>query len=195
MKQVLFYPDRDLPEELLRHAERVREFAREKLLPHARLVDEERRFRPETVTELAAAGILGGPIAVDRGGAGWSPLELVVAHEEIGAVCGNTRGFLAVQAGLVGGCLQAFGDETQKGTWLPRLARGEVIGCFALTEPDAGSDVAAIQTRAERHGDHYTLHGEKIWITNGTIAQLAVVFCTVDPAVGRDGLTAFLVDT
>ena len=71
MKQVLFYPDRDLPEELLRHAERVREFAREKLLPHARLVDEERRFRLETVTELAAAGILGGPIAVDRGGAGW----------------------------------------------------------------------------------------------------------------------------
>ncbi len=195
MRHSLLYPDSDLSEQLLGHAERIRAFAREKLLPHARSVDEERKFRPETVAELAEAGILGGPIAAEHGGGGWSPLELVVAHEEIGAVCGNTRGFLAVQGGLVAGCIQAFGSDAQKATYLPQLTRGEIIGCFALTEPEAGSDIASLRCSADLQGDHYVLRGEKIWITNGGIAQLAIVFCTVDPRAGRDGLTAFLLDT
>jgi alkylation response protein AidB-like acyl-CoA dehydrogenase len=191
----LLLPDQELTPELRAFAASIRTFAREKVAPHARAIDEERRFRRESVGELAAAGILGGPIDPAFGGAGWSPLELAVAHEEIGAVCGNTRGFLAVHTGLVSQCLQQSGDDAQRQRYLPRLCKGELIGCFALTEEEAGSDVASLRTHAERVEGGWEITGSKVWITNGGIADLAIVFATVDPERGKDGITAFLVDT
>ncbi len=191
----LWLPDSDLDADHAAFAQRIRAFAHQHLEPHARAIDEQRTFRREMVTELAAAGILGGPLPVEVGGGGWSPLQLAIAHEELGAVCGNARGFCAVQTGLVAQCLQRFGDAAQRSAWLPQLLRGQAIGCFALTEPEAGSDVASLQTHAERRTNGYVLRGQKHWITNGGIADVAIVFATVDRARGKDGITAFLVPT
>ncbi len=191
----LWLPDGDLAEQDLRTAEQVRAFAQEKLLPHARAIDEQRTFRREMVRDLGAAGILGGPLPTDVGGSGWTPMQLAVAHEELGAVCGNARGFCAVQTGLVAQTLHRFANAEQQQRWLGPLIRGEAIGCFALTEPGAGSDAASLQTRADRRDDGYVLSGTKHWITNGGVADVALVFANADPDRGKDGITAFLIET
>lgn len=191
----LWLPDGDLDPALREFAQRIRAFAAAKLAPHARAIDEQRTFRREMVDDLATAGILGGPLPREHGGEGWTPLQLALAHEELGAACGNARGFCAVQTGLVAQCLAKFGNDAQRARWLGPLVRGQAIGCFALTEPDAGSDVAGMQTTAHRDGSGYRVHGRKWWITNGGIADVMILFATVDPAQGRHGITAFLVDT
>ena len=195
MNASAYLPDRELDAELQAFAHAVRAFAIDKLLPHARRIDEECAFRAESVRELAAAGVLGGPIAREFGGQAWSPMQVALANEEVGAVCGNTRGFMAVQTGLVAQCIERFGDAAQKQAWLQKLSAGDAIGCFALTEENAGSDVAALACHARAAGNGYALTGRKIWITNGGVADIAIVFVTVDPARGRDGITAFLVPT
>ena len=126
-------PDSDLDGVDLEFAHRIRTFCRDKLLPHARIVDEQRTFRRETVHDLGAAGILGGPLPREAGGSAWTPMQLAIAHEEMGAVCGNARGFCAVQTGLVAQCLNKYGAEAQKGRWLPGLVSGATIG--ALRSP------------------------------------------------------------
>ena len=188
-------PDGDLVGADLAFVAEIRAFAAAKLAPHARRIDEDGEFRRDSVRELGAAGLLGGPLTKAHGGGGWSPLQVALANEEVGAVCGNTRGFMAVQTGLVAQCLERFADDSQRAAWLPKLCAGDAIGCFALTEEDAGSDVASLACRAEPRGDRYALTGKKIWITNGGVADVAIVFATVDPARGRDGITAFLVPT
>lgn len=188
-------PDADLDDAQRAFARRIRAFAEEKLLPHARRIDEEEAFRHESVPELAAAGILGGPLPVELGGAGWSSVELALAHEEIGAVCGNTRGFLAVHTGLVAQCLYRHGDDALRRTWIPRLCSGDVIGCFGLTEEQAGSDVGAMRASAREVDGGFRITGRKIWITNGGVAGVALVFANADPDAGKDGITAFLVET
>jgi alkylation response protein AidB-like acyl-CoA dehydrogenase len=188
-------PDRDLDADLRAFALRMRAFAAAKLAPHARRIDEEATFRRESVRELAAAGILGGPLGKAVGGGGWSPMQVALANEEIGAVCGNTRGFMAVQSGLVAYSLERFATPAQQARWLPRLIDGTAIGCFGLTEELAGSDVASLACCARPEGDGFAISGKKIWITNGGIADICVLFATVDPARGRDGITAFLVPT
>jgi len=195
VNQAAFLPDRELDAELLHFAREVRAFAAAELGPHARRVDEEGVFRRESVRALATAGILGGPIDPRYGGGGWTPLQVALASEEVGAVCANTRGFMAVQTGLVAQCLERFGDDAQRAKWLPALCAGDAIGCFALTEEGAGSDVAALACRADPQGGGYRLSGKKVWITNGGIADVALVFATVDRARGRDGITAFVVPT
>ncbi|MCA8973425.1 MAG: acyl-CoA dehydrogenase family protein, partial [Planctomycetes bacterium] len=175
----LWLPDSDLDDADVDFARGIRAFAEARLRPHARAIDEQRTFRREMVTELGAAGILGGPLAAADGGSGWSPLRVAIAHEELGAVCGNARGFCAVQTGLVAQCLARFGNDAQKRRWLPELAAGRAIGCFGLTEPGAGSDVAALQTVAERDAaGRYSIRGHKWWITNGGAADVAIVFAS-----------------
>ncbi len=191
----LWLPDGDLDAAHAAFAQRLRAFAAAKLAPHARAIDEQRTFRREMVADLAGAGVLGGPLAPAHGGGGWTPLQLAIAHEELGAVCGNARGFCAVQTGLVAQCLARYGTVAQQARWLPRLIDGSAVGCFALTEPDAGSDVAALRTHATPHGDGWQVTGRKWWITNGGVADVMILFATVDPAQGRNGITAFLVDT
>lgn len=195
MNPQVWLPDPDLDGELLAFTRGIRAFAEQHLAPHARTIDEQRVFRRESVGALAEAGILGGPLPKALGGQDWTPLQVALAHEEIGAVCGNTRGFLAVQTGLVAQCLARFADPAQQQRWIPALSRGTAIGAFALTEPDAGSDVASLQTTATETAAGYALRGTKWWITNGGIADVTLVFATVDPQRGRDGITAFLVET
>jgi alkylation response protein AidB-like acyl-CoA dehydrogenase len=196
MDHDLWLPDSDLDTAHREFVQSIRAFAAARLLPHARAIDEQRTFRRETVADLAAAGILGGPLPKEHGGGGWTPLQLALAHEELGAVCGNARGFCAVQTGLVAQCLARFGTAAQQRRWLGPLVRGEAIGCFALTEPEAGSDVANLRTVATRQPDgSYVADGGKWWITNGGVADVMILFATVDPALGRHGITAFLVDT
>ena len=198
-------PDADLPAELAALAQRARTFAEQRLLPHARRIDEEGTFRRESVAEMAAAGLLGGPLAPAQGGEGWSPLALAVVHEEIGAVCNNSRGFLAVHTGLVAQTIARRGSAEQQARWLPRLVRGEAIGCFAMTEEAAGSDLAAVACRATATasagtpgvggaGAGWRIDGRKIWITNAGVADVALLLATVDPARGRQGLTVLVVE-
>ena len=114
MNPDLWLPDGDLDAAHRDFAQRIRAFAADKLAPHARAIDEQRMFRREMVADLGAAGILGGPLAAEHGGGGWTPLQLAIAHEELGAVCGNARGFCAVQTGLVTQCLFKNGDDAQR---------------------------------------------------------------------------------
>jgi alkylation response protein AidB-like acyl-CoA dehydrogenase len=115
--------------------------------------------------------------------------------EELGRADSSVRGFLTVHAGLVAGCITEWGTEAQKRAILPRLAAGAWIGCYALTEPNAGSDAASIETTAQEDDDGWVLNGEKIWITNGTSAHLAIVFASRDRAARHRGICAFLVET
>ncbi len=196
MNDSLWLPDSDLDEELLTFTRGVRAFAEDKLLPHARRIDEEGVFRREMVTELGEAGILGGPLDSAHGGGGWSPLQLALAHEELGAVCGNARGFCAVQTGLVTQTIAKNGDDAQRSRWLGPLVRGDAIGCFALTEPGAGSDVASMTSYAAPQPDgSYLVTGQKHWVTNAGVADVMLLFATVDPDKKGKGITAFLIDT
>ncbi len=156
--------------------------------PHAREADATRTFQRAPLEALAREGFVGAPIPVAYGGGGLSNVKSLVIYEETGRVCSSTRGFLAVQVGLVAQCILDWGSEEQKRRWLPRLCSMESIGCYALTEPGAGSDVAGIATTA-RDG---RLTGEKWWITNGSIADVAIVFARTG-ADRHGGLTAFLV--
>ncbi len=174
---------------------RARRFAEEEVAPLAREADERGVFPRHLVPRMGALGFLAGPIEPAYGGAGLDYLSFALIYEELGRIDSSIRGFLAVHAGLVSLCIRDRGTEEQRRRYLPRLARGEWIGCYALTEPEAGSDVAGIQTTAREDGDSFVLSGEKIWITNGNIADLALVFATHDPAARHRGLCAFLLET
>jgi alkylation response protein AidB-like acyl-CoA dehydrogenase len=159
-------------------------------------MDAERVFMKAPLVELAKAGFVGAPIPTQYGGAGMTNAESIVVYEETGRVCSSTRGFLAVQVGLVAQCILDWGSEEQKRAWLPRLCSMDAIGCYALTEPEAGSDVAGLTTAATLDGDSAgRITGEKWWITNGTIADVGIVFArtaAVDPKKPHRGITAFL---
>ncbi len=170
-----------------------RRLAREIVEPIARQADVDRVFPADAVRALAAEGILGAALPTSRGGLGWDALQLSHLYEEFGRVDQSVRGFLSVHLGLVSQCLHEFAAEHQAAHWLPKLASGEVFGAYALTEEGAGSDAAAIATRATEDSDGWLLSGEKVWITNGLSAGLFIVFATVDPALRHKGVTAFLV--
>ncbi len=167
---------------------RVRSIVEEHVRPVARRMDADRVFLREPLVALANAGFCGAPIPKELGGGGRTNVESIVIYEEVGRACSSTRGFLAVQVGLVAQCIADWGTDAQKQQWLPRLCSLDAIGCYALTEPDTGSDVAGIKTTAANG----KITGEKWWITNGTVADVAIVFArTSDDR--RTGLTAFLV--
>jgi alkylation response protein AidB-like acyl-CoA dehydrogenase len=167
---------------------RVRAAVEKHVLPHAREADASRTFLRAPLEALAKEGLVGGPIPRPYGGQGMTNEQSVVIYEETGRVCAATRGFLAVQVGLVAQCIADWGTDAQKEHWLPRLCSLKAIGCYALTEPEAGSDVTAIQTVAKEN----RIRGEKWWITNGTVADVAIVFARTSPERHR-GITAFLV--
>jgi len=178
--------------------QRVRALARrvaEKVVaPAARRADEERRFDRSVIDALGGAGILGGPLPKEAGGGGWDDLSFALCCEELGRVDASVRGFVCVHVGLVARTILDHGNASQKRRWLPRLASGEWIGAYALTEEGAGSDAAAIATRARKARDGWVLDGEKVWITSGGVADLVIVYATVDPAARREGITAFVLE-
>jgi hypothetical protein len=173
----------------------MREFARERLAPFAAEWDRTHTFPREALRELGKLGAYGIVVPESHGGAGLDYLSLAVALEEIAAGDGATSTILSVQNSLICRPILAFGDDTQKERYLRRLASGEMLGCFCLSEPHVGSDAAAIATRAVRDGDEYVLEGVKQFITSGKEADLALVFAVTDKAAGKKGISAFLVET
>jgi butyryl-CoA dehydrogenase len=173
----------------------ARRFAQERVAPVAREADERGQFPLHLVRQMGEVGFLAGPIPPDYGGTGMDYVSFALVYEELGRADSSVRGFLAVHGSLVSLCIYDWGSEEQKQHYLPRLAAGDWIGCYCLTEPEAGSDAGSIETTATEDGDDYLLNGEKIWITNGNIADVALVFATVDPAAKHKGISAFIVPT
>lgn len=173
----------------------ARDFARREVAPLARDADASGQFPAHLVRRMAELGLLGGSLDPAYGGAGMDHMSFALVCEELGRADSSVRGFLTVHAGLVALCIQEWGSDEQKRRYLPRLAAGDSIGCYCLTEPEAGSDAASMRTTAREDGDEYVLDGEKIWITNGNIADVALVFATRDPAERHRGVCAFVVPT
>ena len=174
---------------------RARQFAQEEVAPLARSADETGEFPLHLVRRMGELGFLGGPIEPLYGGSGFDKVSFMLVYEELGRADGSIRGFLGVHASLVSLCIRDWGTEEQKQRYLPRLATGELIGCYALTEPDAGSDVVNMSSTAREDGDHYVLNGEKIWITNANLAQFGLVFASHDRTARHKGISAFIVET
>jgi alkylation response protein AidB-like acyl-CoA dehydrogenase len=174
--------------------EAVRRFARERLAPNAPAWDREKRFPREAVQGLAAMGLMGVAIPERWDGAGMDSTALAIACEEVSAGDGATCTIVMV-TNLVANILEGYASDAQKERFLKPVARGEMLGAFALTEPHVGSDAGAIITRADRQGDHYVLNGVKQFITSGKTAELAIVFAVTDKAAGKRGISAFVVPT
>lgn len=172
----------------------VRRYAREQLAPNAPAWDRDKHFPRQQVKELAAMGLMGVAIAEDWDGAGMDSTALAIACDEIAAGDGATCTIVMVN-NLVANILQGYGSEAHKESFLRPVAKGDMLGAFALTEPQGGSDAAAITTRAEKSGAHYVLNGVKQFITSGKTADLAIVFAVTDRAAGKKGISAFVVPT
>jgi alkylation response protein AidB-like acyl-CoA dehydrogenase len=173
----------------------AREFAEQEVAPIAHEADEKGEFPMHLVKRMGELGFLAGPLEREYGGSGMDYVSYALLCEELGKADSSVRGFLTVHASLVSLCIRDWGSEEQKRHYLPRLATGELIGCYALTEPNAGSDAASMESTAREEDKHYILNGEKIWITNGPSAHVAIVFASRDRSERHKGLCAFIVDT
>ncbi|MBU3057479.1 acyl-CoA dehydrogenase [Pseudomonas indica] len=182
-------------EEALQIRDVARQFAQERLKPNAAGWDREHRFPAEAIHEMADLGFLGMLVPEEWGGAQTGHLAYAMALEEIAAGDGACSTIMSVHNSV--GCMPIlkFGSEVQKRDFLIPLARGEMLGAFALTEPQAGSDASALKTRARRDGEHYVLSGTKQFITSGAHAGMVIVFAVTDPAAGKKGISAFIVPT
>lgn len=184
----------NLTDEQMMIQEMVRKFSELELKSLAGEMDKTREFKIEILKKLAQLNLLGIITPPEYGGVGMDTISFVIAVEEISKICASTGVILAVHNSLVQNPLIYFGNQEQKEKYLPLLARGEKIGAFALTEPKAGSDVASIETSAVLKGDNYILNGGKIFITNGIIADIFIVFALTDKSKGVKGLSAFIVE-
>jgi butyryl-CoA dehydrogenase len=173
----------------------MRAFAQEQLAPNAARWDREAHFPRAELQALGQLGAMGMVVPDAWGGAAMDYVSLAVALEEIAAGDGATSTIVSVQNSVVCGPLDAFGTDAQKERYLKPLARGEWLGCFCLTEPQAGSDAAALGTRAEKRGDRYVLNGVKQFITTGKNADVAIVFAVTDKGAGKKGISGFIVET
>jgi len=186
--------DFQLTEDQLLVRDMARDFAQGELAPRARKHDAECKIDPEVFAMLSELGLWGLTIEEEYGGAGLGNFELALVLEELNAGCASTGVTVSVHNSLLGAPIKRFGSAEQKAKWLPDLATGETIGCYCLTEPNAGSDAAAIVTTAKRDGDDWVLDGTKVWVTNGGIAKLAIVYARTNPEVSKaKGISAFLV--
>ena len=176
--------------ELIRQT--MRDFAQQKVAPIAAKMDEEDWWPEELVPEMSAMGLLGMVVPQELGGAGVDTVSYNIAIEEIAAVSGSLALSLAAQNGLGYGHILGQGTEEQVQKYIPKLASGEHIGAWCLTEPSAGSDAAGLQTTAVRDGDGWVINGQKQFITNGHIADIFTIMAKTDPAAGAKGITAFI---
>jgi butyryl-CoA dehydrogenase len=172
----------------------VRQFMEAEMRPVIREYERAHKFPTEQIRKLGELGCCGMMIPEEWGGAGTDTISYAVMIEEVARVDASTAVVISVTNTVGAGPLLKHGTDSQKKEFLSRLARGEMIGAFCLTEPQAGSDAAGIQTRAVRDGAHYVLNGTKIWVSNGDISGAYVVFAKTDPAAGARGVTAFLVE-
>jgi butyryl-CoA dehydrogenase len=179
-------------QELIRDS--ARDFCEREVVPYARDWDRAEELDRGLVTKLAAAGYLGATIEEQYGGMGLDTVSYCLLMEELGRADSSVRGIVSVNLGLVGKTIAKWGTDEQKREWLPQLASGAALGCYALTEPGSGSDPASLVTRAERDGEDWVVSGSKIFITLGSWAALALVFAR-SGGEGARGLTCFLVPT
>lgn len=176
-------------------AETAREFADREIVPRARDNDRAARFDRELARKMGEVGYLGAPVAERYGGRDLDYIGYGLIVEQIGRADSSARTVVSVQTSLVAGSIERWGSEEQKTTWLPRLCSGEALGCFGLTEPDTGSDAANLRTRATRTESGWSISGQKMWISLGNYAEVALVFAQTDPAKKHRGLACFLVPT
>jgi alkylation response protein AidB-like acyl-CoA dehydrogenase len=172
----------------------VREFAESEVRPLAKELDESGRFPRELFKKAAELGLTGVAFPESEGGAGFDHIAYSIVIEEISRCCASTGVILSVQNSLFCDPIHRFATEQQKQKFLLPFAHGEKIGCYALTEPQAGSNAAALQTKAVKKGDRYVINGTKAWITNGGVADAAIVYVNTDPAKGEKGITAIVVE-
>ncbi len=172
----------------------IREFADKEVKPLAAEIDETERFPMETVEKMAKLGLMGIPVPVEYGGAGGNNVLYTMAVEELSRVCATTGVILSAHTSLCVAPIMHFGTKEQKEKYLPKLASGEWIGAFGLTEPNAGTDASAQQTTAVREGDHYVLNGSKIFITNAGYASVYIIMAMTDKSKGTKGISAFIVE-
>src|SRR5271168_5349161 len=184
----------ELNEEQILLQRTVRDFAEAEVRPHARELDETGHFPHDTFRKAAKLGLTGVAIPEAEGGAGMDYICYGIMIEEIARVCASTSVVLSVQNSLYCDPIHRFGTEEQKKKFLIPFARGEKIGCYALTEPQAGSNAAALTTKAVLKGDRYVINGAKAWITNGGAADAAIVYVNTEPAKGEKGITALVVE-
>jgi alkylation response protein AidB-like acyl-CoA dehydrogenase len=182
-----------LTEEQIMIRDMARRFAREELAPHAAEWDENSTFPRDAVRQMAGLGLLGMLVPEEYDGAGADHVSYALAMEEIAAGVGACSTIMGVQNSV--GCLPVlvFGNDEQKEKFLKPMARGELLACFCLTEPQAGSEASNLKSRAVLDNDHYVLNGTKQFITNGANADVAIVFAVTDPDAGGKGITAFIV--
>jgi glutaryl-CoA dehydrogenase (non-decarboxylating) len=185
--------DFDLTEEQAAVRELAREFSEKEIAPKAAEDDREHRFRRDLVLKMGELGFFGCTLPEDCGGNNLGFLALAIIAEEISRVHSAIRVYINMQTGPAT-TIADFGAAEQKKKWIPPLIRGETIGCFAITEPDAGSDVAAMRTTAARNGSGYLLNGTKTWISNAPVADAAIVFAYTNRALKHKGMSAFYVD-
>jgi butyryl-CoA dehydrogenase len=184
--------DLELTEEQRLVQETARAFARDEVLPRAAELDRTHRHPKELVARMAELGLLGVAVPEPWGGAGLDNVSYILAMEEVSRACASTGVVMSVNNSLVCDPLAKFGTDQQKADWLRPLASGRKLGCFALSEPEAGSDAAAQKTTAQRDGDTWTIQGIKNWITNGPVADVCILFTMSDRSKGAKGITAFI---
>jgi butyryl-CoA dehydrogenase len=176
-------------------SETARDFADKEIAPRVRDNDRAGRFDRELASMLGEIGFLGAPVAEEYGGRGLDYLSYALIVEQVGRADSSARTVVSVQTSLVAGSIEKWGSEEQKREWLPRLCTGEALGCFALTEPDAGSDPSSLRTRAKKTDSGWTISGNKMWISMGNVSELALVFAQTDPEKKHRGLACFMVPT
>jgi alkylation response protein AidB-like acyl-CoA dehydrogenase len=184
----------ELPEEVRDIQQLARDFARNEILPGATERDRTHAFPTELVAQLGEMGFMGMFVPEQYGGTGLDILSYVVALEEICYADAGVGVIMSVNNSLVCWPLLSFGSEAQKEKYLTPLASGEKLGCYALTEPSAGSDAAALKTRAEKVDGGYVLNGTKMWITNGPQADICVAYASADPAQRHRAISAFILE-
>ncbi|MCX5314073.1 acyl-CoA dehydrogenase family protein [Streptomyces sp. NBC_00154] len=185
--------------ELSKEQEAVRQLAKDfvarEITPHVVAWDRAENVDKSIVKKLGSLGFLGLTVPEEYGGSGGDHLAYCLVTEELGRGDSSVRGIVSVSLGLVAKTIATWGDEEQKRQWLPRLTAGEAIGCFGLTEPGTGSDAGNLTTKAVRDGDSYVINGTKMFITNGTWADVVLLFARTDDTPGHKGISAFLVPT
>jgi len=172
----------------------ARDFATREILPVASQLDAEHRFPAEIVRGLAELGLMGVMVPEEYGGAGMDNVAYVLAMEEVARACASTAAIMSVNNSLVCDPILRYGTEEQKRRYLPVLASGREIGCYCLTEPQAGSDAASLQTTARLDGDGWVLNGTKVFVTNAREAWVFIVYARTEPEAGPRGISAFIVE-
>jgi len=186
--------DFDLTEEQIMIRNLIKDFAEKEIIPKARDDDRNERFPADILDKMAQLGLLGAPLPEEYGGMGIDHIAYTLMIEELGRASFALRSIVSAHISLFQQTLNQWGTEEQKQKYLPRATKGEILGCFATTEPNVGSDIASIETSAVLDGGRWRLNGNKMWISNGGVADVALIFAQTDKAKKYKGIAAFLVE-